>query len=113
MIPVAAAIALKITLVAGLALAATGLLRRSRASVRHALLAAAFAVLLAIPAVRLAGPQWRIALRMLTPLLRRPLELSSRRRLQRRCRNHPRAFPMLPEFHFRRRWPPRGLTACS
>src|SRR5215208_1724505 len=56
----AVSILLKVTLTIVLALAATRLARRSRASVRHALLAASFAVLLVLPFSSLLTPPVRM-----------------------------------------------------
>ena len=58
---------LKATLAAGLGLLAAWLARSSRASVRHALLAATFAVLLALPAVSSFAPPLRITVRPPAP----------------------------------------------
>jgi uncharacterized protein (TIGR03435 family) len=57
----AASIAVKATLVMALALTGVWLARRSRAAVRHALLAAAFGVLLALPVASLVAPPIHIA----------------------------------------------------
>ena len=57
----AVSILAKVTVTTALALVGTRLARRSRAAVRHALLAAAFAVLLVLPIASLIGPSIRIA----------------------------------------------------
>ena len=57
----AASIFVKATATAGLALIGTRLARRSRAAVRHALLAAAFSVLLLLPAASVVAPPVLIA----------------------------------------------------
>jgi TonB family protein len=58
----AASILAKATVIAALGLLATLVARRSRAAVRHALLAALFAVLLVLPIASLVAPPVRIAL---------------------------------------------------
>ena len=55
-----ASIVVKATLAATVALAAVSLAHRSRASVRHAFLAASFGVLAALPIVSFYGPQMNI-----------------------------------------------------
>src|SRR5580700_3199054 len=57
----AASIIAKATVTTALALTAAWLARRSRAAVRHALLAAAFGVLLALPVASIVAPPLRIA----------------------------------------------------
>ena len=57
----AASIVAKATLITVLALIATRMVRRSRAAVRHTLLAAAFVVLLGLPVAALVAPPIRIA----------------------------------------------------
>jgi uncharacterized protein (TIGR03435 family) len=57
----AAALLLKVTIVLSLALIATRLTRQSRASVRHVLLAAAFAVVMILPIASVVGPTIQIA----------------------------------------------------
>jgi len=54
-------LAIKGTLILGLGGAAVTLLRRSSASLRHCIWAAAFVALLAIPALDALGPSWRVA----------------------------------------------------
>lgn len=56
MIPFVATVALRITVITLVALAATRLARKNRASVRHALLAAALTSLLLVPLLSLASP---------------------------------------------------------
>jgi TonB family protein len=63
----AASMAAKATVIAGLGLAAARLAGRSRAAVRHALLAAAFGVLLVMPVVSLVAPPVRVAVRGAAP----------------------------------------------
>jgi TonB family protein len=58
----AASIVAKVTVTTALALIGAWLARRSRAAVRHALLAAAFAVLLVLPAASIVAPPVRITL---------------------------------------------------
>ncbi len=58
----AASILLKATVVVALALAGTRLARRSRASVRHVLLASAFVVLLILPIATMWAPSVRVAM---------------------------------------------------
>src|ERR1035438_6098960 len=60
----AAWIVTKATVIAALGLTSAGLARRSRAAVRHALLAVAFGALVALPLVSMAAPPIRIALRI-------------------------------------------------
>ena len=57
----AASIAVKATVTTALALLGVWLARRSRAAVRHTLLAAAFGVLLLLPIVSVVAPPVRIA----------------------------------------------------
>ena len=54
-------LAVKGTLVLGIAALAVTLLRQSRAALRHCIWAAAFAALLAIPVLDAVGPSWRVA----------------------------------------------------
>jgi bla regulator protein blaR1 len=58
----AATLLVKATLTLAVALAVTGLARRSRAAARHVLLVAAFAVLLALPAASFVMPSWGVTL---------------------------------------------------
>ena len=58
-----ASIAVKATIIAALALIGTRLARRSRAAVRHVLLAAAFGALLLLPVASMVAPPVRIAVR--------------------------------------------------
>ena len=57
----AASIVAKATVITALGLSCARLARRSRAAVRHALLAAAFGVLLALPVASILAPPVRIA----------------------------------------------------
>jgi uncharacterized protein (TIGR03435 family) len=68
----AVSIILKATLILGFALIGAGLARRSRASMRHAILAAAFGVLLLLPAASIFAPPLRIPLRVASA--REPIE---------------------------------------
>src|SRR5579862_942549 len=61
-LPVALAVA-KVTITTALGLVGARLARRSRAAVRHALLAAVFGMLLALPVASVLVPQVRIAVR--------------------------------------------------
>lgn len=63
----AASIVAKVTVTTALALIATRLARRSRAAVRHSLIAAAFGVLLALPVASILIPSVRIAVQPAAP----------------------------------------------
>ena len=67
------AIIVKITITMVLALIGTRLMRRSRAALRHALLAAAFAVLLVLPIATVAVPPVPIAIPMVVQHRAAPL----------------------------------------
>lgn len=62
----AASIAAKATVVAALGLTGAWVARRSRAALRHALLAAAFGVLLLLPIASVLAPPLRIAIKAAT-----------------------------------------------
>ena len=64
MMPFIASLLVKATVITLLALAGTRLARRTRAAVRHLLLAAAFATLLLVPVISAVAPAVRIAVPM-------------------------------------------------